>query len=231
MLWPVNKPSHESNLWCGAGVWYMACCLAGVCVGFWPQTFFPDPRETVVAPPLPALATLAVAQATFWVIIHPLVLLRRQLARQPQPSRAWHIWIGTLRSAVIFMAGAPFYVAAWYLSDATLTDVLRCATYVASLVPLSWAAAMWFGGRWRSSALIGCVVVALGLPWAFYIVLDFMPGASPVWLWHLAPLTASWSAAAVRQASLLPSPEWSVAVWPLAALTLTLGRAASKRRT
>ena len=124
-----------------------------------------------------------------------------------------------LASAVYLLVAAPFYVAAVVLADATETDIIRTVLCVASLMPLAWAAGAWLrGGAVRSVTLLGLLLVALGLPAAWYIAVEFLPAVgSAEWLWHLSPATFAWDNAASHGASSLPQPLWAFCVWPTAA--------------
>lgn len=93
---PLEKssvPSLLSAFWRPSGVIYLACMLAAMAVGLWPEVVDPSPSPSS---PLPVLRTLAAGQAVFIFLIWPLVALWRSqreaadVARTPRPrvSRA-----------------------------------------------------------------------------------------------------------------------------------------------
>jgi hypothetical protein len=192
--------------WQAGAVIYLGVALTGLAAGFWPGAIFHP--QSLQGAPLPALASLAVAQAAFFLLAYPLIL-----ARRGAQGRFWSAC--ALESVVLLAATAPLYAAAAWVSDAALADCLRAALAVACLCPLGWSAGRALGaGRWTSAVLICLVVAAVGLPWAQYVCRDFAAAdrAADV-LWQLAPATFVWDAAAPRQPVWWPQPAWSALVW------------------
>ena len=229
---PHRARSHHAGprglldaAWRPAGLVYLACCLAGLLAGLYPQAVYPA-RSAVTAAPLPALRTLAVAQALFILLAQPLIALRR--AERGLARRYWAETI--LESATWLVATVPFYTAAAYLGDATAVDVLRTAVYLACLWPVAWAAGALLARRGAARAPVGLLLlVAAALPGVHYLFREFLPVYRAAWLWQLAPATAAWDAAASRAGTLLPRPLWSLAAWPAVALALLAGSVLGKQ--
>ena len=207
-----DRDSVLSAAWRPGGVIYLVLCLAGLAAGLWPDAIYPS-RLNVRPAPLPVLQTLALAQVAFVLLAGPL------LAAGERSRGSAYVARTCLASAVYLLVTASFYAAAVVLADATVTDVARTALCVASLMPLGWAAGAWLrGGAGRSGALLVLLLVALGLPAAYYIAIEFLQAVgSAEWLWRLAPATFAWDNAASQGASLLPRPLWAVCVWPVVA--------------
>ncbi len=202
-----------------AAAWYLLVLLAGLALGLWPGARL-APRFTP-GPPLPALPTVAVAQAAFFLLLYPLVLSRRARSL-PGVRRFWSSC--AVESAMLLIVAAPFQAAAAWVSDAVWTDCLRAGLAVACLCPLGWSAGRLMGeGRWGGLAILVLLMAALGLPWAQYVCLDFAcaPRAAEA-IGRLAPATFVWEAAASRRPSLLPGPAWTVFTWLAVAAGLAL---------
>ena len=199
--------------WRRSSLVYLAFCLAGLAAGLWPEAIYPS-RVDVRAAPLPVLKTLAVAQVAFFLLAGPLVLWSLHAA---SPKRYWPRAAATL--AAYLLAAAPFYVVGAYLADATPVDAVRTCVYIVCLMPAVAAAGVWLsaGGAARAVVLVGMPAVAIGLPAAYYMALEFLPAVGRAeWIRLLAPATFAWRTAASRGGSLLPSPAWAVLVWPAA---------------
>jgi len=209
-----DRDSVLSAAWRPGGVIYLVLCLAGLAAGLWPDAIYPS-RLDVRPAPLPVLQTLALAQVAFVLLAGPLLA-----AGEHERSRGGaYIARTCLASIVYLLVATPFYVAAIFLADATVTDVARTVLCVASLMPLAWAGGAWLhGGAGRSVTLIVLLLIGFGLPAAYYIAIEFLQGVgSAEWLWRLAPATFTWDNAASQGASLLPQPLWVICVWPIAA--------------
>ena len=191
---------------------YLAFCLAGLAAGIWPEAIYPS-RADVLSAPLPALRTLAVAQVAFILLVYPLVAGARAGRCD---ARYWPEAV--VESLALLAAAGPFYVAAAFLADATAVDAVRTAICAGSLWPAAWLAG-WMLRRpgARTPTVLALVVVTLGLPAAYYLVLEFLPVYPAEWLWRLGPVTFAWETASSRRPDVLPSPVWAMFVWPVVA--------------
>jgi len=214
-------------LWRPAGILYLAVCLAALAVGLWPDAVYPS-RSNYRPAPLPTLQTLAVGQAAFILLVHPLVLLRRRdkAARPEHEDARAFLASAVLETLGMLAATAPFYAAAAWLADATVGDVLRAALYAACLWPTAWAGAwcMIRRPRWASAVVLGLLLAALGLPAAWYVAREFLPAVGDAgWLWRLAPATFAWDNAASRLPNAAPEPLWALLAWPAIAVAVAIG--------
>ena len=209
-----------SGAWRPAGVIYLAVLLLALAIGLWPDAFRPVPQRPRPAP-LPTLQMQAAAQAAFILLIYPLVCLCR--AARDRPGRYWAAVLA--ESAVFVLIGLVFSIPAGYLADATVSDAMRAAMYVALLFPLAWAAGAHFKARRRAAwaVLLGLVLVALALPAAHYIALEFFPPGPAEPLGRLAPLLFAWHNSASRLAATHPEPLWAWLIWPATAALWLLG--------
>jgi len=215
--------------WQPAGLAYMAALLAGLAIGLWPETLWPamEPRP---APPLPTLQTLAVAQLMFFLLVYPMVLLKRFAPRAADPGQAGAkrpYWRTVVPESLLLLALAgPFYLPAAFLADATATDALRCAICVASFLPLAWLAGAHLARarRGASAVTLALLVVALGLPAACYVAIEFLTPSAAHWASTATPAMIVWRNAAARIDSLWPQPLSAALAWPaVAALAAALG--------
>ena len=217
--------------WQPAGLLYMAMMLLALAAGMWPQAIHP-PRQSPVAAPLPALQTLAVAQAAFALLVYPLVLLRRVLARRSSGAAGY--WGGTIVESVFFiLASVPLYILAALVSDATAGDAVRAGLCAAACFPLAWAAGAHFASRRAGQwcVLLALMVVAMGLPAAFYVALEFFPTGSADWLGNLSPVLLTWRNGASRLGGVFPAPLWGWLAWPaLAGVALLTAMIMPRRR-
>lgn len=206
----------------GVATWTLAC-LAGVALGLWREATFPTQLDIPTAT-LGALGTLAVTQVAWVLLIYPIVLLVRGLGRGAGGPR-WHL---AAEAGLCAALAVPFYWVAGYLSNAMLWDVVRTALAVAALWPLAWSAGAWLRRpRARTIVVLALILIAIGLPGAFYIAWDFLqaPAATP--LWELAPATLAWRVAQpTAEPRWWPWPLWAWWLWPIlagaAALLLAL---------
>lgn len=209
------------TLWRGAGGGYLIVCLAGVAVGLWPHIAFGSQKPPAAAP-LPTLRTLAVAQVGFILLVYPLVTLAR--AQRAPLGGYWPTVLA--ESALLLVVGVPFYLAAAFLADAAAADVVRTVLAVTCIWPVAWLAGahLAHARAGRSVVMLAMVLVAIGLPAAFYIAWDILLAhRAATLLWHVAPATFVWQAAGSRVGSVLPRPLWSAALWPAAAAAAGLG--------
>ncbi|MGB2819717.1 MAG: hypothetical protein WBF17_01955, partial [Phycisphaerae bacterium] len=192
---------------------YLAACLAAMLVGLYPQAVYPS-RTDVPAAPLPALQSLAAAQALFIVLVHPLIILRR--TQRGEIARYWTETI--VESLTWLVATIPLYAASAWLADATPGDVVRTVVYLLCLWPLAWSAGSvlrtWPAAR---PVVVLLLLVVAALPAGHYITREFLRVFPSDWLWDLAPATFAWQAARSRADALLPTPLWALAIWPVVA--------------
>ncbi len=209
---PTSRPRALAAAWKWWGVLYLAALLAGLAGGLWPDAIYPA-RGDGRSAPLPTLRTVALAQAAFILLAYPMVLFARW--RGGLRRRSWAEAL--VESAGLLIAAAPFYVAAAYLADATGTDAIRTAVYVASLLPLAWCSGAWMArSRWRAWVLVDVLIIALGLPAAYYIAREFLTPDPLDWLRRAAPLTFIWETGASRLGVLISRPIWAACIWSLA---------------
>ncbi len=244
-----NPPSRLSRAasWRPAGLLFLAVCLASLAVGIWPGLVYPT-RLAFPAAPLPAMRTLAAGLALHALLIYPLVLMRRlarsRPARAPEnpPNQTPHglpagkagVAAGSACELLAFaVVGGPFFLASAYLADAIVTDVLRVLLCLAGVYATGWAIATALArssGR-RSVGVLAGALLALGLPAAYYLALEFAPaGAAHHFLYELAPVTFLWSQAGSRL-HFWPQPIWPVAVYVALAAAIALAGWATSRRT
>jgi len=203
-----------SAVWRPGGLLYLALLLAGLAAGLWPEAVYP-PRGAFRAAPLPALKTVGLAQVAFILLVYPLVIFSRWQGRRAG-GRFW--LAAACESAGFLLAAVPFYLAAAYLADATAPDAIRLGLYVAGLFPLAWSAGAFLAaGRARGAVIVALLVVAAGLPAAFYIALEFLPSGAAEAFWKLAPATFAWQMASARAGSWVPCPVLAWLTWPIVA--------------
>jgi hypothetical protein len=220
---PADPPPGRGPLaavWRPAGALYLLFCLAGLACGLWPEAIYPS-RSALRPAPLPTLQALAVGQVGFFLLAYPLVLMRR---RRRAPGGRW-LPDAAVESAGMLVAALPFYTAAAYLADAVAADVVRVATYLACLAPLSWAVGAQLAERRAvAGALLTVLVAAFGLPGAYYLAREFLGAAPGNWLWRAGPATFAWELSRARGGSWLPRPAWAVGLWPGVAAAAALVR-------
>jgi hypothetical protein len=202
--------------WRPAGLLYLAACLLAFAIGLWPEVVYLAKDADIRPAPRPALQVLGSVLAAFFLLVYPLVLLRRREQREGV-SR-----IEAVIECVSWMVlGVPVYAMAAYISDAVVADVVRTVLALAVLWPLAWAAGALLGRPWaRGAVLGGLLVVTLGAPAGWYLLAEFIPALSRNWLWHAAPLTFLWENAAARQSGWWPQPLWAAGLWLSAAALL-----------
>lgn len=196
------------SFWRPAGGVYLACCLAGLAAGLYPDAIHP-PSHTVRPAPLPTLSALAAAQAAYVLLGWPVVIARR--IRRGRPSS-----LAALTSELVglLVAGVPFYIIAAWFSNALAADAVRVAAVLLAASPL-----VWLGGRLlardaaRPWAMLALIALAVGLPLLHYILIDFAPALSADWAWDLSPASLAWSAGLPRQQAVLPAPAWAPLLW------------------
>jgi len=235
----AGAPVPRTAPWRGGGVLFLLVCLASLAAGIWPGLVYPT-RLAFPAAPLPALRTLAAGLVLHALLIHPLVLMRR-IARSlsaggaespPNQTPGGFVAASACELLAFAIAGGPFLLVAAYLGDAVVSDVLRVLLCLAGVYAVGWAIASRLarspGGR--SVGVLAGALLALGLPAAYYLALEFAPaGAAHRVLCDLAPVTFLWSQAASRLA-FWPQPFWPVVVYvALAAAAVLVGWAMNRR--
>ena len=207
-----------ASAWRAGGLYYLAACLVALLVGLNPQAIYP-PRREILPAPLPVLQCLAVVQALFFLLVHPLLMMWR--ADRRRQSRPEH-WAGPLvESATWLAATTPLYLAAAWLSDATATDVGRSVLYAAALCLLAFAAGTLMR-TWKAArpVVLLLLLVAAALPAVHHIAREFFGVLPAEWLWDLAPATFAWQTAESLSPALIPRPLWALLAWPALAAAL-----------
>jgi hypothetical protein len=225
-----NEAEHQGlrghflrALWQPAGVVYLGFCLAGLTAGLWHERIVPSfsqPRSIL----LPTLQTLAVAQVFFFLLAYPIVLMKRQQGAEKNcglrnadcglKNRHFALLLELLG---MFLVTTPLYIIAAWLSDAAARDVLRAILAVAAVCPLSVLAGRLLARpAWRGGVMLLLLIIAMGLPGAWYICADFLY-VSCDRLRVLSPAVLAWTSAGARQANWLPEPLWAWLVWPILA--------------
>ena len=209
----VGQRGCLAAAWRPAGLGYLAVCLAALLVGLYPQAVYPA-RGDVPAAPVPTLQALAVGQVLFFLLVHPLIILRRS-----QRGRIGRYWAETIAESLTWLAvTAPIYTAAAWLADATATDVLRTATALLCLLPLVWSAGSilhaWPAAR---PVVILLLLLVAALPAGDYIAREFLRALAVGRCGDVAPATFAWQTARSRGGALLPGPLWPPVAWLVAA--------------
>jgi len=210
------RNARPVGLWRPGAAVYLAGLLAAFAAGLYPAAVYP-PRG-VVSAPLPTLRAVVVAQLAFGLLVCPVLLL----GRQHRGRRA--AWLAEAAEGIVLIAAAvPFYVASAWLADAIWQDVVRSAIYVAGVWLFAWSAGHLASrsAALRPTTMLLCVLVALGLPMAWYIAAEFLGAAGQIaWLREASPLLAGWDVAAGRSGEWLARPFWAMLLWPAAAVVL-----------
>jgi len=214
--------------WRPAGLAYLAVCLAALLVGLYARAVYPAHGQ-VPAAPVPGLQAVAVGQVLFFLLVHPLIVLRR--SDRGQIGRYWAETVA--ESLTYLVVTTPIYTAAAFLADATATDVLRSAAALGCLLPAVWSAGAILHARPKARPVVVLLMlIAAALPAGEYIHGEFLRVLDVGQGWLVAPVTFAWRAAASRGEGLLPRPGWVAMVHLLAAGALaSAGLLGSRRRT
>ena len=195
---------------------YVAILAAGVVLGLDADSLFPS--ETQGPAPLPTLPWVVIGQALFFLLVWPVALSTRQ--KETQPIR---------ELLLCFLLAVPFLIVAAFLSNATITDVLRSQVAVLTLIPLGWVAgSLLRRPPWRSGLLLGLLAITLLLPALCYCVLDFLEAPLAVTLFRAAPVTFVYTAAA-SNGEWSDNPLWAWTHWVILAGLLGLIRSRTRR--
>jgi hypothetical protein len=203
--------SMTNAFWKPAGAIYLLVSILALALGLWPETVLP-PRTSVNPAPLPALSALAVGQMAYLVLVWPLVIARRTRRQGPQcPGCLAVELLGLLAVAV------PMYVVAAWFSDGRAEDAARVALLVLAAGPLSWLLGRLLAGpRAMPWVLLAMILLGLGLPALYYVLVDFAAPLGADWAWELSPVSLAWSVGRAPQADWLPSPLWAPLLWLIA---------------
>ena len=182
---PSRHRPAGAGVWRPVGVLYLAVLLAGLAAGLWPRTLWPELTHSTAAP-LPTLQTLATAQLMFFLVIYPMVLIRRfggEGAPDAQGPAASYWRTVPAESALLMLLAVPLIIPAAFLANATVTDVIRHVICLAAFWPLVWLAGAHFARRRRGAWLVtgGLLLIALGAPAACYIATEFLTPAAANW--------------------------------------------------
>ena len=202
-------------IWRPAGTIYLAAMLIALAVGLWPGsiTGSVDPYWPAS---VPAVQTLTVAQAGFYLLAYPLIVLFRS-----RGGAGWRLWPDAIVEMLFWTAvSGAFYVPAVWLSGSKPIDAICATVYVMSLWPMVWVCGAWLASSRGSAAvvLLVSIIIAIGLPWLWYVSAEFFGGLG--WsdvLWRLCPLTQAWDVSAPGGRSGGLEPVWAVLVWPITA--------------
>ena len=196
-----------ANFWKPGAVVYLGFCLAGLLAGLWIEVIYVNPNA-FTAPPLPVFHTLGIAQVLFFLLVWPLIILRRH---KTNPTS---LPVAIIEIIGFFTATVPFYFVAAKFSDATLTDSLRTLITVAAFCPLGLAAGRVmtydFAQPW---VLLGLVVITIALVGLYYIVSEFLHEVPADWIWDVSPVTFTWTNTTQRIPTLFPEPLWVWCFW------------------
>lgn len=191
--------------------------LAGLAAGLFPGAIY-LPKWSDPATALPTLGALAMAQAAFFLLGWPIVLLwRRQHRRDVRPMEL------ACQVLAMLIVSLPLYALAAWLAGAGPSEVTHTLLEVVAVIPLGLAGGYWLMHRpTRSPALIALTGLTVGLPMAWYIVFDFLPSVPSEWLWQLSPLLRVYSAAIEPARTALPSPLWAWLILPAVGVLLLI---------
>lgn len=228
-------------LWSPVCLLYLALCLAGLACGLWADEVIP-PKTANRPLPLHTLSTLTMSQMVFFLLVYPVAILRRGERRRERPGErpaqeslaiqqggrdnglfwAWRFLPQAL--FLLLVVTVPFYVIATYLADATLLDCLRGALAVLLVLPLCLAICSWLrlGGVWRTMGGAMMMLLAMGLPAAWYIAAEIVKASWSEVLWDLGPVTLAWNNGQDRLGLLLPRPVWAWGLWQGVAAAMLL---------
>jgi len=207
---PESRSGALDALWRPAGIAYLAAMLVGLAVGLWPVSIRGSVNPYWPAS-VPAVQTLAVAQALFYLLVYPVIVLFRS-----RTSRGWRAWPDAIVEMLFWTAiSAVFYVPAVWLSGSRPYDAIRAAAYICCLWPVVLACGALLASNSRAGvgAMFISVLAALGLPWLWYVSAEFFPQLA--WsdvLWRFCPAAGAWEIAAPDGRW---GPLWAMIVWPV----------------
>ena len=204
---PESQGKLLANLWKPSGAIYLGFCLIGLLAGLWSDAIYVNPNA-FTTPVLPVYHTLTVAQILFFLLVFPLIILKRH---QTNPTS---IPAAVIEILGFFAVSIPFYFVAAKFSDTTLTDSVRSALTVAAFCPLGLAAGrlMTYNSPrpWVLLGLVGVTVAPVGLD---YIFREFLHEVPAEWIWETAPVGFTWANTTQQISALLPRPLWIWCFW------------------
>jgi len=204
---PESSGKLLANFWKPGAVVYLGFCLAGLLTGLWAEVIYVNPNA-FTAPPLPLFHTLGIAQVLFFLLVFPLIILRRHKTNPTSLAG------GIIEILSFFTVTVPFYFVAAKFSDATLTDSLRTLITVAAFCPLGLAAGrlMTYDSA-QPWVLLGLIVITIAPVGLYYIVSEFLHEIPADLIWNVSPLTFTWANSTQRIPTLLPNPLWAWCFW------------------
>ena len=214
---------------CSSGAIVLAgVLLVSLGVGLWPELIHPSEGE-VTAPP--ALQSVGVGNVVFWLLVWPLVVLRRfqRTDRRPGLRAMLGEWV------VCLIASLPFYAVGAFFGARSTADAGRTLLAVAMVWPVAALSAAWLTRRGvRTGVLLALVLIAFAPPAVYYIIREWY-GLSPVGPADLAlqlgPLTLVAEVARARGQGWLPRPVWAAAAWSAAFVAVgVIAKAAGGRK-
>lgn len=220
------------GLWRGAGVWYLAFCLASLAIGLWPEAVLPAKAGSRPLP-LPTLQTLAAGQAMFFLLVYPLILFRRhqkQIGTDP-------VYLAAGEVVVLLVVSTPFYYVAAHMADAVWMDVAREIVCVLCVAAVGAAGAAWMcrGGAWRACGAMLLLVLGLMMPAMTFATAEAISEVAADSLWLVSPTTYMWQNSQERLGTLLPRPLWPAVAYLLLAaamvVTVTAFRSSNRCET
>jgi len=191
---------------------YLGALLLAMAAGLWPDTLFIQPSGGAHLIP-PTLQCAAVATTIYFLLVWPVLTLRRQ--QRHGPMRFGKI---VLESLGLIAVGLPVLLAAAFLADASVQDVGRTLGMLAVLLPTAWGVSLVLGRfpRLRGAIVAAMLGAVLGLPAMTYVTMEFLhssaEGPAGV-IWSAGPAMLTWRVSASRIAAWLPGPGWACFAW------------------
>ena len=194
---------------------YFATCSLGVICGMWPAALYVPPGGADPSTgPLPVLSFLAVFQSLFFMLVYPVVVMRREKESS---------WLNVIEMCVMSLVTIPLYYLSSVFSDASFIDIAKVWLVVIATFPLGHGAGCLFRHRTLGSvALSGVLMLVFGLPLIYYILIEFCPGipdASVVA--DCSPVLFLWAAGQSHIGD-CPLPVWPPLVWAVTGMVVLL---------
>ncbi len=137
---------------------------------------------------------------------------------------AGFLFRGAAEYVIFLVASVPLYIVAAWLSDATMTDVIRSLLYLSAVSAGALGLGLWV--RTGRTAIITAVTLAgvligLGGPAMYYLLVELTEASGSVdWLWWASPVTCAFDQAGARDPNWYPAPLWAWSLWPVTGVTL-----------
>lgn len=204
--------------WRATGAAFLVVSLLGLSAGVFLEFFLPTHLSQTL-PSVAALQMLISAQAIFLVMFYPLLAGSRRSRRADA-----FLLRGVFEYVILLAASMPLYVLAAYLSDATVTDVIRSLLYLSAVATGALGLGLWVrAGRVSiitAVTLAGALIAVVG-PVLYYLLAELTDASgSAGWLWWASPATCAFESAGSRGANWYPTPIWAWALWPVAGIAL-----------